>query len=42
MWTEVLAPWMAAIRGFVLTGVTMISMAGTLIFWGANPRIPIG
>jgi phospholipid/cholesterol/gamma-HCH transport system permease protein len=25
-----------------IVGVTMISMAGTLIFWGANPRIPIG
>jgi phospholipid/cholesterol/gamma-HCH transport system permease protein len=25
-----------------IVGVTLISMAGTLIFWGANPRIPIG
>lgn len=25
-----------------IIGVTLISMFGTLIFWGANPRIPIG
>ncbi len=25
-----------------IIGVTFISMVGTLIFWGANPRIPIG
>ena len=25
-----------------IIGVTLISMVGTLIFWGANPRIPIG
>ncbi len=25
-----------------IIGVTMISMVGTLVFWGANPRIPIG
>jgi phospholipid/cholesterol/gamma-HCH transport system permease protein len=25
-----------------IVGVTLISMVGTLIFWGANPRIPIG
>lgn len=25
-----------------IIGVTLISMIGTLIFWGANPRIPIG
>jgi phospholipid/cholesterol/gamma-HCH transport system permease protein len=25
-----------------IVGVTLISMAGTLIFWGADPRIPIG
>jgi phospholipid/cholesterol/gamma-HCH transport system permease protein len=25
-----------------IVGVTLISMLGTLIFWGANPRIPIG
>jgi phospholipid/cholesterol/gamma-HCH transport system permease protein len=25
-----------------IIGVTVISMIGTLIFWGANPRIPIG
>lgn len=25
-----------------IVGVTLISMAGTLIFWGANPRIPFG
>lgn len=25
-----------------IIGVTTISMIGTLIFWGANPRIPIG
>lgn len=25
-----------------IIGVTTISMVGTLIFWGANPRIPIG
>jgi phospholipid/cholesterol/gamma-HCH transport system permease protein len=25
-----------------IVGVTVISMLGTLIFWGANPRIPIG
>lgn len=25
-----------------IVGVTFISMLGTLIFWGANPRIPIG
>ena len=25
-----------------IVGVTLISMSGTLIFWGANPRIPIG
>jgi phospholipid/cholesterol/gamma-HCH transport system permease protein len=25
-----------------IVGVTAISMAGTLIFWGANPRIPLG
>jgi phospholipid/cholesterol/gamma-HCH transport system permease protein len=28
--------------GISIVGVTLISMAGTLIFWGANPRIPIG
>lgn len=25
-----------------IVGVTLISTAGTLIFWGANPRIPVG
>jgi phospholipid/cholesterol/gamma-HCH transport system permease protein len=25
-----------------IVGVTLISMIGTLIFWGANPRIPFG
>ena len=25
-----------------IVGVTFISMAGTLIFWGANPRLPLG
>jgi len=25
-----------------IVGVTLISMAGTLVFWNANPRIPIG
>ena len=25
-----------------IIGVTVISMVGTLIFWGANPRIPVG
>lgn len=25
-----------------IIGVTLISMFGTLVFWGANPRIPIG
>ena len=25
-----------------IIGVTLISMLGTLIFWGANPRIPVG
>jgi phospholipid/cholesterol/gamma-HCH transport system permease protein len=25
-----------------IIGVTFISMAGTLIFWGANPRLPLG
>jgi phospholipid/cholesterol/gamma-HCH transport system permease protein len=25
-----------------IVGVTLISMAGTLIVWGANPRIPLG
>jgi phospholipid/cholesterol/gamma-HCH transport system permease protein len=25
-----------------IVGVTVISMAGTLIFWGANPRLPLG
>jgi phospholipid/cholesterol/gamma-HCH transport system permease protein len=25
-----------------IIGVTLISMAGTLVFWGANPRLPIG
>jgi phospholipid/cholesterol/gamma-HCH transport system permease protein len=25
-----------------IIGVTAISMVGTLIFWGANPRIPVG
>ncbi|EHN11778.1 protein of unknown function DUF140 [Patulibacter medicamentivorans] len=25
-----------------VVGVTAISMLGTLVFWGANPRIPIG
>ncbi|MDX6665455.1 MAG: phospholipid/cholesterol/gamma-HCH transport system permease protein [Solirubrobacteraceae bacterium] len=25
-----------------IVGVTVISMAGTLIFWGANPRLPFG
>lgn len=25
-----------------IIGVTLISMIGTLIFWGANPRIPVG
>jgi phospholipid/cholesterol/gamma-HCH transport system permease protein len=25
-----------------IVGVTLISMVGTLVFWGANPRIPIG
>lgn len=25
-----------------VVGVTTISMLGTLVFWGANPRIPIG
>ena len=25
-----------------IIGVTLISMVGTLIFWGANPRIPVG
>jgi phospholipid/cholesterol/gamma-HCH transport system permease protein len=25
-----------------IIGVTAISMAGTLIFWGANPRLPLG
>lgn len=28
--------------GVSIIGVTVISMAGTLIFWGANPRIPVG
>lgn len=28
--------------GVNLIGVTVISMAGTLIFWGANPRLPLG
>jgi phospholipid/cholesterol/gamma-HCH transport system permease protein len=25
-----------------IIAVTLISMFGTLIFWGANPRIPFG
>jgi phospholipid/cholesterol/gamma-HCH transport system permease protein len=25
-----------------IMAVTLISMAGTLVFWGANPRIPFG
>jgi phospholipid/cholesterol/gamma-HCH transport system permease protein len=25
-----------------IIGVTLISMVGTLVFWGANPRIPVG
>jgi phospholipid/cholesterol/gamma-HCH transport system permease protein len=25
-----------------VVGVTTISMLGTLVFWGANSRIPIG
>lgn len=25
-----------------IVGVTFISMAGTLVFWGANPRLPLG
>jgi phospholipid/cholesterol/gamma-HCH transport system permease protein len=25
-----------------IVGVTLISMIGTLLFWGANPRIPLG
>lgn len=25
-----------------IIGVTFISMVGTLIFWGANPRLPVG
>jgi hypothetical protein len=25
-----------------IMAVTVISMAGTLVFWGANPRIPFG
>ena len=25
-----------------IVGVTFISTIGTLIFWGANPRIPVG
>jgi phospholipid/cholesterol/gamma-HCH transport system permease protein len=25
-----------------IIGVTLISMVGTLIFWGSNPRIPVG
>jgi len=25
-----------------IVGVTLISMAGTLVFWGANPRLPFG
>ncbi|MTD44368.1 ABC transporter permease [Conexibacter sp. W3-3-2] len=28
--------------GVSIIGVTVISMAGTLIFWSANPRIPVG
>ena len=28
--------------GVNIIGVTLISMVGTLIFWGANPRIPVG
>jgi phospholipid/cholesterol/gamma-HCH transport system permease protein len=25
-----------------IVGVTLISMSGTLVFWGANPRLPFG
>jgi phospholipid/cholesterol/gamma-HCH transport system permease protein len=25
-----------------IVGVTVISMVGTLVFWGANPRLPLG
>jgi phospholipid/cholesterol/gamma-HCH transport system permease protein len=25
-----------------IIGITLISMVGTLVFWGANPRIPVG
>ena len=28
--------------GVNIIGVTLISMLGTLIFWGANPRLPLG
>lgn len=28
--------------GVSIIGVTVISMAGTLVFWGANPRLPLG
>ncbi|HEX4107812.1 MAG TPA: ABC transporter permease [Solirubrobacteraceae bacterium] len=28
--------------GVSIVGVTLISMLGTLVFWGANPRVPIG
>jgi phospholipid/cholesterol/gamma-HCH transport system permease protein len=32
----------AKTMGTSIVGVTIISMLGTLIFWGANPRLPFG
>jgi phospholipid/cholesterol/gamma-HCH transport system permease protein len=32
----------ARAMGVSIVGVTLISMAGTLVFWGANPRLPLG
>ena len=32
----------AKTMGTSIVGVTIISMLGTLAFWGANPRLPFG